>query len=344
MPIIVSGKAKTMIKNIFIEHEIKNLPQIDDIAKFFPQAQIQFIERYDQYWGQFKKPYLHKRDQLNLYLAKKRGQLVKQAPDAYGLGNEPHYYFIHAYNCIYECQYCYLQGYFNTPDLVLFLNHDEIIIEMQEVLDRHETDVWFHAGEFSDSLALSHITKELPQYFSFFERNPRAKLELRTKSSNIKELLKLAPLQNVYTSFSLSPEETAKQIDLKTPGVKARLRAMQELTRHGHPIALHLDPIIYSDQLKDEYQKLFHQMSEYDLIDHIAYISLGVVRFTKNVHREVERNYPESFLHTQPMITSFDQKVRYEHALRMWMLNSVKQIALDFGVKEERLYLCMEQD
>ncbi len=343
-PIIVFGAVNAMIKNIFVEDELKGLSQIDEITKFFPGAAVQFIARYDQYWGQFKKPYLHKRDQLNLYLAKKRGQLVKEAPAAYGLSGEPHYYFIHAYNCIYECQYCYLQGYFNTPDLVLFLNHDDIIKQMQETLQSHSDTVWFHAGEFSDSLALSHITKELPRYFEFFAQNRRAKLELRTKSSNIKELLKLDPLPNVFTSFSLSPADMAKRIDLKTPTLKARLKAMQQLVRAGHPIAVHLDPIIYSDDLEKEYVELFEAFKEYELIDAIAYISLGVVRFTKAVHREVERNYPDSYLHTQPMVTSFDNKVRYEHALRHWMLGTVKNIALNVGIAEEKLYLCMEDE
>lgn len=331
-----------MIHNIFVENEIANSDKVKQICDFFPTASVQTLKRYDEVWGQFKKPYLNKRDQLNLFLAHKKGQLVKLAPDAYGQAGEPHYYFIHAYNCIYECQYCYLQGYFHTPDLVLFLNHEDITNEMSDIVSKQEGRVWFHAGEFSDSLALSHITGELPHYFEFFEKHPNALLELRTKSSNIKALTKIAPLPNVYTSFSLSPNEMAKRIDLKTPPLKSRLKAMQELHKLGHKIAVHLDPIIYSDNLKESYQELMKQFKDYELIDAIEYVSLGVVRFTKHVHREVERNYPNSFLHTQPMITSFDNKVRYEHALRHWMMAKVKNLAIDAGIVEEKIYLCME--
>src|SRR5690606_35973890 len=137
--------------------------------------------------------------------------------------------------------------------------------------------------------------------------------------------------------------EMAKRIDLKTPPLKARLKAMQELHKIGHKIAIHLDPIIYSDDLKESYQNLMQQMQDYELIEAIEYMSLGVVRFTKHVHREVERNYPESFLHTQPMITSFDNKVRYEHALRHWIMATVKELALNAGIADHKIYLCMER-
>lgn len=333
-----------MWSQIFVEENLANHPRAQHLLSLFPKVPVTTISSYDEYWGRFKKPYLHKRDNLNLYIAAKKGQLVKRAPDAYGLAGEPHYYFIHAYNCIYECQYCYLQGHFETPDLVLFLNHEDIIEEMKATLKNHTEKVWFHAGEFSDSLALSHMTGELPIYFNFFKNHPNAYLELRTKSSNIRELRKLAPLENVIVSFSLSPENVSKKIDLKTPSLKGRLDSMKELKDLGHKLAVHLDPIIYSDTLEADYTHLLAELKSRDLIDSMEYVSLGVVRFTKDVHREVERNYPDSVIHTQTMINSFDNKVRYNHTLRHWMLGKVRELALSSGFTNKQLYLCMEDD
>jgi spore photoproduct lyase len=153
-----------MWNEVYVENKIKDHPRVQSILGKLRKDPL-YIERYDDLWGRSRKPYLHKRDQLNLFLARKEGQLLKLAPDAYGSAGEPHYYFIHAYNCIYECQYCYLQGYFNSPDIVLFINHEEILQEMQATLEKHQGQkVWFHAGEFSDSLALTHLTGELDLY------------------------------------------------------------------------------------------------------------------------------------------------------------------------------------
>lgn len=332
-----------MWNKVYLEESLKNSPRALGILSQLKKDPI-ILQSYDEIWGKSKKPYLHKRDSLNLFLAQKKGQLLKLAPDAYGLSGEPHYYFIHAYNCIYECQYCYLQGYFNTPDIVLFVNHEEIIAEMQKTLDENpDHRVWFHAGEFSDSLALTHLTGELELYHDFCKKNPRAIIELRTKSVNTRELLELEPLKNFIISFSLSPSQMGKNIDLKTPSTSARLKTMDVLNQRGFTLAAHFDPIIYQDKFKEQYEELLMSMKELKLTEALSYLSLGVVRFTKDVYREVERNYPNSPLHSTQMVKSFDNKVRYHHPMRMWMMNSVKELALTHGVKKEVIYLCMEE-
>lgn len=331
-----------MWNEVFVENSLKDHPRINQILNKIDKVPI-YVDKYDDYWGKSKKPYLQKRDNLNLYLAKKQGTLIKLAPDAYGTLGDPHYYFIHAFNCIYECEYCYLQGHFSTPDIVLFINHEEIIHEMNSIsAENKNKTVWFHAGEFSDSLALSHITGELDLYHEFCKLNPNAKIELRTKSVNIKSLEKLNPINNLITSFSLSPHETARRIDLKTPGTRARISAIKKLKDRGHPIALHFDPIIYTDDFKDNYQSLIDELADNDLLNDLEYLSLGVVRFTKDVYREVERNYPDSYLHTTPFIKGFDNKVRYNKPLRMWMMNTIKEKLINSGLDQSKVYLCME--
>lgn len=333
-----------MWNKVYVEEHLLETPRVKTLLAKIDHTPIA-LKSFDEIWGKSKKPYLHKRETLNLFIAQKKGQLLKLAPDAYGQAGEPHYYFIHAYNCIYECQYCYLQGYFNTPDIVLFVNHEEILQEMEHTLNQNpDKKVWFHAGEFSDSLALTHLTGELELYHEFCRNHPLAMIELRTKSVNIKELIKLDPLPNFIISFSLSPMKIGKAIDLKTPSTQARLRVMNELNQKGFSLAAHFDPIIYQDEFKQHYKELLHTMRDLKLTTILKYLSLGVVRFTKDVYREVERNYPDSPLHSTPMIKSFDNKVRYNHPMRMWMMNTVKELALEAGVKEEGIYLCMEEN
>ena len=137
-----------VFKKIFIENEIKNTNQVERILSKIPKEivkQTTYIDKYDEIFGRVKKPYLQKRDNLNLFWPKK-GQIVKEAPDAYGIGKEKHFYFINSYNCIYECEYCYLQGFFNSPDIVLFVNWDDI---KEAIVNsaKNNPNCWFHAGE-----------------------------------------------------------------------------------------------------------------------------------------------------------------------------------------------------
>lgn len=331
-----------MFKKIFVENEVKDWGNTQKLIQHFPKAKVQFVDDIQQIFGVVKKPYLQKRENLNLLLGKKRGQKVKLAPEAYGLSGEPHYYFIHAYNCIYECEYCYLQGYFNSPDIVLFLNHDEIIQDMESQLQQHDGNVWFHAGEFSDSLALSHLTAELPTYWEFFKKNKRAKLELRTKSANIKELLQLEALENVFCSFSISSKKQIKNYDHKTAPYIARLKAMKALSEAGYQIGVHFDPVVYKENFLEDFRITIEELSNYVNLNKINYFSLGVVRFTKDVYKEVLQNYPNSDLIASDFVKSFDGKVRYNRPLRMHILKSLKNILLENNAKEESVYLCME--
>ncbi len=336
-----------MFDKIFVEKSYETNARALSIINRFPKAKVSVIDKIEDIFNRVKKPYLQKNESLNLFLGEKKGQLVKEAPDAYGLSGEPHYYFIHAYNCIYECNYCYLQGYFNSPDIVLFLNHRDICNEIESVTEecsKKGLTPWFHAGEFSDSLALTHITGELEIYHELFSRLPEAKLELRTKSANIKALLELTPKKNIITTFSLSPADKIKKNDLQTPSLRARLNAIRKLADAGHPIGIHFDPVVYDENFKEKYTQLVEELFESLPVDKLEYISVGVVRFTKDVFHQVKKNYPSSELLSSELIKSFDGKIRYNRPMRLWILSTIREVLLNANVDKEKIYLCMEED
>lgn len=338
-----------MFEKIYIEEHLENHPKVLEIQARYPHSEFKFIKKIEDVFGRVKKPYLQKRNNLNLFIGEKKGQLVKPAPPAYGLSGEPHYYFVHAYNCIYECNYCYLQGYFQSPDIVLFINHEEIGNEIKRLAQDHALNfpgekIWFHAGEYSDSLALTHLTGELPHYFNLFKELPNAYLELRTKSVNIRELVKLPPSENIIVSFSLAPLHRTKMNDLKTPSSKARLEAIRELYEKGFEIGIHFDPIIYDEKLVESYSQLIDQLTMALPPQAIRYISIGVVRFTKNVYHQVVKNYPESDFLADDFVKSFDGKIRYNRPTRLWILGKVKSLLVNAGVPVEKIYECMEDE
>ncbi len=335
-----------LFERIFVEKQVQQHPQTLRVQEALPKIPVTYIDKISDVFEKARKPYLQKRDSLNLFLGRKEGQLVKEAPDAYGLSGDPHYYFIHAYNCIYECEYCYLQGYFHSPDLVMFVNHDEILAEMKQICRQHspEETVWFHAGEFSDSLALAHLSGELPEYWDFFREMPNARMELRTKSVNIKPLLTLGPLENIIITFSLSPSAAARQYDRKTPSTQARLNAMKRLADAGFQMGIHLDPIVYDERFESDYQQLVTEMLQAVPVEQVNYISLGVVRFTRDVFHEFSKNYPKSGLLAGEFVKSFDNKVRYNRPQRLYLLKTVQRMCVEGGVAPEKVYLCMEAE
>jgi spore photoproduct lyase len=332
---------------IFVEEAVVHHPQTTDILSRLNRTDFHQISKLEDIFGRTRKPYLHKRTNLNLFIGRKLGKLVKPAPPAYGTQTGHHYYFIHQYNCIYECQYCYLQGYFDSPDIVLFVNHDEIcdeIVRYSTEVHSPEDEVWFHAGEFSDSLALSGLTREWRQYWECFKKLPNAKLELRTKSINTRIIEDLEPLSNIVISYSISPQKTSLQMDLKTPPMVARLRSIQRLSQRGFKLGFHLDPIILSPDWLELYRAMAEELSQ--SVDHqlVEYISIGTVRFTKSVYRDVQKNYPDSMIMGQAFQSGSDHKFRYRDELNGRMMQQIRTILTDAGFDDAKIYECMAQD
>lgn len=331
-----------MIKHIFIEEEVKDYEQTLKVLTHFKKTPKSYIDKVENYFGKVKKPYLQKRENLNLYLGAKKGDIVKEAPDAYGMGQEKHFYFIHQYNCIYECEYCYLQGYFNSPDIVFFTNQNDILKAIENKLQEYP-DCWMHAGEFSDSLALNALTDEWLAYWNLFERYPLAKLELRTKSHHIKNLLKLKPLPNTIITFSLSSEQNSIDLDRKTPNSLKRIEAINKLVQSHFRIGVHFDPLVLSEKFEEQYREVIQSLAQVLPNANLAYISIGVIRFSKDSYRQVTKNYPESKIHLQQFQSGYDDKYRYKRPIRLWMIAKIEQLLLEVGYEKEKIYRCMEE-
>lgn len=331
-------------KRIFVEKEVLNFPQTQKILQKLKNPAIEIISKYTDYFEKVQKPYLHKRDSLYLYIAKKRGELVKLAPDRYGTPQEKHYYYYNSLNCIYECEYCYLQGYFFSPDIVLFMNYEDILHAIEEIARNEKGKVWFHGGEFSDSLALSHLTEEFSLFFPFFGQNPQLQWELRTKSANIRPLLKEKPIPNLHVTFSLAPKELSSLYEHKTAPVGLRLRSAKKLALRGFFVGFHLDPIIWHQNFLADYELLIKNLRREIPIEQISYISLGTLRFPKEVFLALRKNYPKSPLLYQNFLKGSDGKMRYHPFLAKKILQEVRDLFLKEGFPQEKIYFCMETE
>jgi spore photoproduct lyase len=148
----------------------------------------------------------------------------------------------------------------------------------------------------------------------------------------------------VILSYSLSSQSSIAKNDHKTPPLKQRLAAIKRLSQAGHNIGLHLDPIILTAQFTEEYSQLIHEINQSISWESISYISLGVVRFTKDVFRQVQMNFPEAEFLQGNFKKAADQKVRYIRPLRLWILQKVKTLLIAAGADIKQIYFCMEDE
>ncbi len=320
---------------VIVDQGLKDSERLEHILAKLQYEKLLFVPSVEEIFGAFNRPYSERYTKRNIYLGKKRGQLVKEAPATYGPQMERHFYYLHAYNCIYDCDYCYLQGQFNNPDLVFFLNYEEIFAEIERQTKECGAKARFHAGEFSDSLATEGIVSELPFFHDAFKRLPEANWELRTKSVKIDTLCKLGPLANLTVSYSLSTSEQSRDHDLLAPSLELRIMALKKLKERGIKFSLHFDPVIYRKNFLSHWQNLFEQLALAQVLAEAEAISLGVLRFPQNVAKEVRKNFSQSQIFQGPLAGE-----TYPESLRQWMMNSLSGELQKRGAIQEKIYFC----
>ncbi len=281
---------------IYVETRIKNLPRTQAILQRYPQARIVPIERYNEVFNNASQNFRKQKQNPALILAYKDGERVLPTPDQYHIGGSDNYYFSHMLNCIYDCRYCFLQGMYRSANYVVFVNYEDFFQDIADKAQQHSDPSWYFSGYDCDSLALEPVTHFVEQCLDAFALMPQAMLELRTKSTQIRPLLRRPAIKNCVVAYSLSPEEIVTAEEHKTASLQKRISALQELQNHGWKIGLRFDPLIQADNFQTLYGRMFEQVFSSIDVKSVHSVSLGPFRLPRDFHKKMIKLYPDSKL------------------------------------------------
>ena len=314
-----------MIDTIYYEEQIKRHPRTQQIFSRFPNARKIEIERYSEVFN--KKDQNFKLQKLNpaLILAHKHEGHVLPTPEGFGIGGTKNFYFSHMYNCIYDCRYCFLQGMYASANYILFVNYEDFKKKIEDTIYKNmDESITFFSGYDCDSLALENVTGFVSYILPLFEKYPKALLEFRTKSVQLKPLISSKPLDNCVVAFSIMPAEISKSLDHKAPSIKRRVQAMKRLAELGWKVGLRFDPLIHGKDWKNLYKSLIEYVfSEVPLIA-IHSISFGALRFPKAMFKKIHKLYPNELLFSGPL-SQRDGLVAYKSNFEEEMIEFCRQ-------------------
>ena len=283
-----------MFPIIYCEDSVADHPTTARIRARFPKAAWVSIERYNEVFNRRQQNFRLQKPNPSLILAYKHGERVMPTPSGYGVGHQCNFYISHMLNCVYDCRYCFLQGMYRSAHYVLFVNYEDFKTAMRDTLAAcPEQTTCFFSGYDCDSLALEPISGYIEDLLPFFVEYPQAGLEIRTKSTQIRGLLKRPALSNVIVAFSFTPAELAQALEHKTPTVGRRLAALVQLQQQGWPIGLRFDPLLYDPDFERRYRDLFSTV--FARIDgaRVHSISFGPFRLPRDYFHTLVKLYPE---------------------------------------------------
>ncbi len=334
---------KFPIEQIWVDQDALDEPLTREILEQLPSVEV--------FSGQSCTEQFHRlsldadpilRGKRVLRLLKNRGSFVKPCPGT------PHYLccgleILHiGQGCPMDCRYCALQVYFNRPALEVFVNVDDLMEALRLHLEKEPGK--FHricTGEFTDSLAMDHMTGHSRRLVEFFAGRKNASLEIKTKTDFVEPLLNLDPGGRVIISFSVNSRKVTSSEERQASKLEARLAAAGRAQRAGYRIGFHFDPIIPLPGWEEDYCATIDRIFETTEPSAIAWISLGVLRFVPELKQAAWHRFgPIPYFH-EGFVRGLDGKSRL-HADRRIRIYRVLAERIRAHANGVLIYLCME--
>lgn len=276
---------------IYIEKQVKNYQQTKNILEKFKNSQVIYIENYKNI---FDKNYKNIDSKKSLIVAKLNSNAVTEAPPWYG-HTKSAFFFKTSLNCIFDCSYCFLKWAFKNENMVVFVNYDDIKKEIDEKIKKlWKGDHWFYSSDYSDILWMDNFTNFSSEFISFFEKYENVKMEIRTKSSNIKSLLNLWFIpKNTEIAFSLNPQELIDKYEKWTSSLDARIEAINKLNESWFKVWIRFLPLLPVKNYEKIYQEFIEHLKEKIDFCNIDSTFVSGLLYTKKDYNKILSKYPD---------------------------------------------------
>ncbi|MDR1952683.1 MAG: hypothetical protein LBQ37_04140 [Elusimicrobiota bacterium] len=247
--------------------------------------------------------------------------------------------------CLYECAYCFLQGYQNISGIVIPCNIDDYLTD-EKILSLQNVKTFFNykrigSGEFTDSLVFDNITGFSKEIVEFFKNKKEIYFEFKTKSVNIENLIEAGGTKNIVCAWSLNSIQMQKENEFKTPSILERLNAAKKIVEAGFSVAFHFDPIIFYENWRGGYKEVVDMLFDIIPQESIKWISLGSLRMPAELKKTIENRFPENKIMDEEFLLGKDYKLRYADNIRIEMFDYMNKI-IKSKKSKAIVYLCME--
>jgi spore photoproduct lyase len=240
-------------------------------------------------------------------------------------------------SCGFDCSYCSIQSFYNQNQVIFDKNFKNKLKNIK--LDPNKR---YHigTGQSSDSLMWGNKEGILEALFEFASLHKNVILELKTKSNNIKYLLKNEVPKNIIVTWSLNTPTIINNEEHLSAKLDERINSAKKLANKGIKVGFHFHPIVHYENYLEEYKQIFKRLQDEISYDKIVMISFGTLTYIKSVLKQIrERNF-KSKIYQMPLI-EVEGKYSYPENIKIEMFKTAYESFKHWHDKVF-FYLCME--
>jgi len=278
--------------HFYVERAALNYPDTARLRDQYPRAEFTIIDNYKQIFNRPRQSWdLQKRTVKPILAVRRDNFLYRGSPLAPDFGHKNFAYNALVLNCLYDCEYCYLQGMYPSAYPVLFVNHEEYFSAVTDFL-KEKGSLYLCISYDTDLLTFERLIPYCSKWIAFARQNPKLTVELRTKSGLYSAIATNEPPGNVVLAWTLSPEVVAKTIEHRTPAAKKRIQSLSQAVNDGWRVRLCFDPITLVPNWLEAYaellQSVFNEIEPARIFD----VSYGFFRMPKQYFKQMKRQRP----------------------------------------------------
>ncbi|MEA1920785.1 MAG: radical SAM protein, partial [Campylobacterota bacterium] len=204
-----------LFSHVYVERSILEDPRAQRIMARFEKSHIIIIEHYKDIFNRQGQSFRAQSRSKNLILAKKETPFLYEGSFySDGFDYENFFYTPSLLGCLYDCDYCYLQGMYNSANTVLFVNLEDFFDAVIPYLDK---PTLVAISYDTDTLAVEKLTGQTQAWINFSKKHPNLHLEIRTKSANFRAIEALTPSKQLVLAWTLSPQAITQAYEHHTP-------------------------------------------------------------------------------------------------------------------------------
>ncbi len=299
--------------HIYVEHGAESYGLTERVLGKFPESRIIPIRHYKDLFSRPGQDLPAQRKSRSLVLAVGRSPfLYRGAGVCPSFGNSRFFYSSTVMNCIFDCDYCYLQGMYPSASLVVFVNVQEIFAEVEAVIREAAAEkmeerisgppVYLCNSYDTDLLAIRNIAPLADMWLDFAAGHPELLVEMRTKSAAVKWISSRAAPDNVIVAWTISPDAVIREFEHGAPPLAARLAAARKAVEAGWRVRICFDPILFVSSWEKHYGAMIETVFSALPPARVENVSYGMFRMGRELLKRARRVRPLSALLAYPFV------------------------------------------
>ena len=279
--------------HIYLEEAAERYPLTEKLLARFSKAERVRVDSYKHFFARPRQNFVLQKRSPKLILAVKRGGYLYAGSDrAQAFGYRNFYYNSLILNCLYNCDYCYLQGIYPSANMVIFVNLEDYFEATRGALAGRpdpSTPLYLAISYDTDLLAFESVVPYTREWIEFSRGEPDLLIEARTKSANYARIADLAPHGRTILAWTLSPSEVARKYERTAPSLERRLAAAARAADDGWKVRLCFDPVLLIEGWRRIYKRCVEETFARIDPSKVHDLSVGGFRMNREQFKRIQK-------------------------------------------------------